>query len=100
MYYVTILFCGFFLAFIYYVTTLFCGFFLAFIYYVTIRFEGLSWRFFIFCNNTLCGFSLAFTISGPCGFILCLGASKGSTGSGFGFKGSQFKVKSDSLLDI
>ena len=63
-------------------------------------FCGFVLAFFIFCNNTLCGFTLAFTISGPCGFILCLGASKGSTGSGFGFKGPQFKVKSDSLLDI
>ena len=79
-------------------------FFVAFSWRLYIMLPYVLWVclgvFFIFCNNTLCGFSLVFTISGPCGFILCLGASKGSTGSGFGFKGPQFKVKSDSLLDI
>ena len=79
-------------------------FFVAFSWRLYIMLPYVLWVclgvFFTFCNNTLCGFSLAFTISGPCGFILCLGASKGSTGSGFGFKGPQFKVKSDSLLDI
>ena len=64
---------------------IFLCFFLAFLYFVAILF---LWLF------------LAFSISGPCGFKLCPEASKGSTTSGFGFKGPQLKVKSDSLLDI
>ena len=91
MYYVTILFCGFFLAFIYYVTTLFCGFFLAFIYYVTIRFVCLSWPFLYFVTTLYVAFPWHLPFLGRVGLFYVWVHPKGQPAMVLVLKGHSLK---------
>ena len=69
MYYVTILFCGFFLAFIYYVTILFVAFSWR-LYIVTILFVFFfSWRFYILLQYFLVAFPWHLAFLGRVGLI-------------------------------
>ena len=101
--YICIMLQYFFVAFSWHLYIMLHYFFVAFYWRLYIMlpyfFVFFSWRFYILLQY-FCGFSMAFSISGPCGFNLFLGASKGAIASGFGFKGPQLTVKSDSLVDI